>query len=74
MQILLDKVKRPGNRKLGSNGKSGNGKPHRMRNYYTTLNHSEQLLGTYRNLVNLDKQETFDFHKKSHRKKERRKK
>jgi len=37
-------------------------------------NHSEQLLGTYRNLVNLDKQETFDFHKKSHRKKERRKK
>ena len=30
----------------------------------STPKHSEQLLGTYRNLLNL-KQNSFDFHKKS---------
>ena len=61
MQILLDKVKRSGNRKLG-NGKPGNGKTAQNEDYYTTLNHSEeQLLRTYGNFSNLKKQKIFDF-------------
>ena len=42
---------------------------------YSTPKHSEQLLGTYGNLLNLKKHEIFDFKKTSYgRKKERRRK